>query len=320
MEMFALARSIYLRPVVKGLATWIPGARRLFAHGTGGSNSPRYCYSVWLRHLAMARQSGLNTEPRTVAELGPGDSLGLGLCAVLSGSNRFFALDVVTHAQLERNLAMLDELVGLFVRRTPIPDEAEFPRVTPRLTCYDFPSSVLSENRLTATLAADRLERIRAALRAEPADGLEIRYVSPWYDARVVEEGAVDLVLSQAVLEHVEDLRHAYTAMGRWLRPGGVISACIDFRSHSYARDWNGHWGYSDAMWWVIRGNRPFLINREPLSTHRRLLAESGFTIAYEQKHPGPSALPREQLASRFRGMSDEDLSTQSVFVQAVKG
>jgi hypothetical protein len=73
-------------------------------------------------------------------------------------------------------------------------------------------------------------------------------------------------------------------------------------------------------MWWVIRGNRPFLINREPLSTHRRLLAESGFTIAYEQKHPGPSALPREQLASRFRGMSDEDLSTQSVFVQAVKG
>src|SRR6476659_3956824 len=111
MEMFALARSIYLRPVVKGLATWIPGARRLFAHGTGGSNNPRYCYSVWLRHLAMARQSGLNTEPLTVAELGPGDSLGLGLCAVLSGSNRFFALDVVTHAQLERNLAMLDALV-----------------------------------------------------------------------------------------------------------------------------------------------------------------------------------------------------------------
>ncbi len=320
MEMFALARSIYLRPVVRGLATWIPGARRLFARGTGGSNNPRYCYSVWLRHLAMAHQSGLNTEPLTVAELGPGDSLGLGLCAVLSGSNRYFALDVVTHAQPERNLAMLDALVGLFARRTPIPDEAEFPGVTPRLTCYDFPSSVLSENRLTAALAADRLGRIRAALRGEPADGLEIRYVSPWYDPRVVQEGTVDLVLSQAVLEHVEDLRHAYTAMGRWLRPGGVMSACIDFRSHSYAREWNGHWAYSEAMWWVIRGNRPFLINREPLSTHRRLLAESGFTIVYEQKHPGPSGLPREQLASRFRSMSDEDLSTQSVFVQAVKG
>lgn len=76
---------MYLRPVVRGLATWIPGARRISARGTGGSTDARYCYSVWLRHLVMAHVRGLNTDPHTLAELGPGDSLGTGLCAVLTG-------------------------------------------------------------------------------------------------------------------------------------------------------------------------------------------------------------------------------------------
>jgi len=310
---------MYLKPVLRGLATWIPGARRLFARGTGGSNNSRYCYSVWLRHLVMAQQTGLNTDPRTVAELGPGDSLGTGLCAVLTGADRYLALDVVMHANTERNSVVLEELIELLARRAPIPDESEYPRVDPRLSSYAFPGEILTSERLNRTLAPDRLARIRSALRQGAAEGIEVRYVSRWENTAAVELEAVDLILSQAVLEHVEDLPPTYAAMQRWLRPGGLSSGCIDFRSHTYAREWNGHWGYSDAMWRLIRGNRPFLLNREPLSTHRRLLREAGFAIVYEQSRRNPGGLKRDRLAPRFRHLSDEDLSTQTVFIQAVK-
>lgn len=310
---------MYLKPVLRGLATWIPGARRVFARGTGGSNNARYCYSVWLRHLVMAHQTGLDTDPRTVAELGPGDSLGTGLCAVLTGADRYLALDVVQHANLERNAAVLEELIHLLARRAPIPDESEYPKVDPRLSSYAFPGEILTSERLNRTLAPDRLARVRSALRHGSAEGIEIRYVGRWQSSAVVDLGEVDLILSQAVLEHVEDLPYTYAAMRRWLRPGGLCSSCIDFRSHTYAREWNGHWGYSDATWRLIRGNRPFLLNREPLSTHRRLLREAGFVIAYEQPRRNSGGLQRDRLAGPFRHLSDEDLSTQTVFIQAVK-
>jgi hypothetical protein len=310
---------MYLKPIVRGLATWVPYARKVFAGGTGGSDQARYCYSVWLRHLVMADQSHLDTDPRTVAELGPGDSLGTGLCAVLTGADRYLAFDVVSHANAERNAAVLEQLVEMLKRRDPIPDETEYPRVDPLLPSYAFPASILTEERLSRTLAAPRLNRIRSALRGDSADGIQIRYANRWEDPSVVESATVDLVFSQAVLEHVENLQHTYAAIHRWLRSGGLSSACIDFRCHTLAKQWNGVWGYSDAMWRLIRGNRPFLLNREPLSTHRRLLDQNGLTVVREQARHNSRGLERGQLAERYRHISDEDLTTESVFIQAVR-
>src|SRR3977135_940863 len=41
------------------------------------TQSARYCYSVWLRHLVNAWQQGLHTLPEVVVELGPGSSQGV---------------------------------------------------------------------------------------------------------------------------------------------------------------------------------------------------------------------------------------------------
>ena len=48
-----------LKPILRGLLTYIPAADRRFAKATRGTNSARYCYSVWLRHLVMAHENGL---------------------------------------------------------------------------------------------------------------------------------------------------------------------------------------------------------------------------------------------------------------------
>src|SRR5215831_6082304 len=121
------------RAFAAGLASFLPGASRFTNRASGGTESARYCYSVWLRHLVQAHESGLPTDPKCVAELGPGDSLGIGLAAVLCGADRYIALDAKAHANTERNLKVFDGLVRLFHDRAPIPDDSEWPLTQPKL-------------------------------------------------------------------------------------------------------------------------------------------------------------------------------------------
>jgi len=134
-----------------------------------------------------------------------------------------------------------------------------------------------------------------------------------------MKENSVDMIYSQAVLEHVNDLEHTYRMLSRWLKPGGFMSHQIDFKSHDYAAQWNGHWAYSDLVWNLIRGRRPFLLNRQPHATHVNLLARNGFKVVCDQKTTTTSGITRKQLSRRFQNLSDEDLVTSSSFMQAGK-
>ncbi|MBE3098097.1 MAG: methyltransferase domain-containing protein [Planctomycetes bacterium] len=305
--------------VLRGLATYIPGLHRISAESGKGTVSARYCYSVWLRHLVMAHRSSLSVHPEVVAELGPGDSLGVGLAALLSGASRYFAFDVVRYAHNETNSTVFEELIRLFRARERIPDEAEYPKVEPRLESYEFPHGIMTERRLTEALAEDRLRAIRDALRSENGGALQINYFAPWYDLAALAPASVDMILSQAVLEYVDNLPQAYAAFYRWLAPGGMASLVIDYKSHGIAETWDGHWAYSDLAWRLMRGKRSYYLNREPHSTHARLLQAAGLTLVREARTGRPPETPRGRLAARFRGMSEQDRTTASAFIQAVK-
>jgi hypothetical protein len=301
-----------------GMATFIPGVGAVFGRGAGDTSQARYCYSVWLRHLVTAAAHGLKIPPGTVAEIGPGSSLGIGLAALLSGAERYHAFDVVEHAQVKRNLEVLDELIGLFKLRAAIPGQDEFPEVHPVLQNYAFPGHLLSDELLKATLSEERLKRIRHSVRNQADAKPMVSYRTRWLDERAVERESVDLLLSQAVLEHIDDLPAMYGAMRLWIKPDGFISHAIDFRAHSTARSWDGHWRYRDFLWRLLRGHRAYLLNREPYSTHLRLLAENGFTTVACQTATAPSAAVRKKLAPRFRNLTDQDLATPSAVIQAV--
>lgn len=293
----------------------LPGLRAYTCRGSGGTCSARYCYSVWLRHLIRLHENALPTSFASVAELGPGDSIGIGLAAVLSGTDRYIALDVKAHANPETNLRIFDELVALFRARAPLPDDAEFPLMQPKLPRYDFPDHLLSDPWLSVSLAEPRLSCIRDAIRGQRGP-IDISYVAPWYEPSVVEEDSVEFLFSQAVLEHVDDLDTAYAAMQRSLKPGGIMSHSIDFSSHNVTRTWNGHWTLSDRAWRLVRGDRPYLINREPLSRHLALLQEYGFDVVkVESRRDAVSRSFRR--ASRFRSISDDDVRTRGAFVVA---
>lgn len=312
---------MHLKSVARGLLTWVPPVEKLIAKSTRGTDSARYCYSVWLRHLVLAHESGLDTDPRSVAELGPGDSLGIGLAALLTGANHYAGLDIFEYAGAARNAAVLDGLIDLFAARSPIPDSNEFPDVKPYLPSYEFPRRILSEERLVRALAPERVSAIRRALDhlGDESGAVSMVYRAPWFDASVVRPDSIDMVYSQAVLEHVDDLDTTYEALAAWVRPGGFVSHEISFYSHKLTPEWNGHWTISAPVWKLIRGRRPYLLNREPASAHIRLVKHSGLRIVNEVPVRVKSDVARERLARRFRTLTDEDLTTKSLFLQAVK-
>jgi SAM-dependent methyltransferase len=304
------------KAILSGLATYLPGYD--YMRATGGTDSARYCYSVWLRHLILTREiGGRPSIPESVAELGPGDSIGIGLAALLSGVERYYALDVVRYSDLSSNLKIFDELLSLFGNREAVPAEDEFPSLNPKLDGYEFPVQLLDDAALERALHPARVADIRRSIEQADDKDSRISYRAPWADPSLIETDSVDLIYSQAVLEHVDDLPGVYSAMRRWLKPTGMLSHQIDYRCHGKADHWNGHWTYSDSVWKIVVGKRPYLLNRVPHSEHVRLLQENGFSVIGERLVRQPSALQARNLARRFRGISEQDLTTSGAFVLA---
>ncbi len=286
-------------------------------------HSPRYCYSVWLRHLMLAMRNGVRTIPTNVVELGPGASQGVGLAALLSGSQRYTSVDVVDYDFANRNAALLDSLIELFDSRACIPGPDEFPHLEPSLTSYQFPHDVLSETHLCRSLHPRRLHSIRAACRqpGTKQHGISISHhvlelVSPPFAAHLA-----DAIISQGVLLYVPDLDQQYRFMSECLRPGGFMSHQNDysiFPSFPRAPHWNSHWGCSDVLWNLAKRKQLFVINREPHSSHLQLMKKYGFDVICDQQIRR-RGIERNKLARRYRELSDDDLLTRSAFVIAVK-
>ena len=309
-----------IKQLIKGMTTFIPGAYSFFCRErAGATESARYCYSVWLRHLVMADSNGLSTNLKTIAELGPGESIGIGLAALISGAEKYYAFDIVDYATAQKNIEIYDELVSLFRNKEDISGEDEFPGTEPYLSSYTFPSHILTDDRLNAALDDHRLEFIRQSVADVNISGSIIQYKVPWYDSNIVEKASIDMIFSQAVLEHIDELKLAYQRMYSWLRPTGFMSHSIDFKSHGSADEWNGHWTYSDFTWKLIKGKRPYLINRLPHSQHIKLMNEAGFKVVYDVTHQLSSRINSHDLAPRFRNIQQDDLITSSAFIQSSK-
>ena len=121
--------------------------------------SARYCYAVWFRHLVTLYEHGLKGPLSTIAEIGPGQTLGVGLCGILTGAETYHATDVQRMRSLEADMHVLDELIEMFQNRQPIPDENEFPEARPRLKSYSFPSHLFPEDYERHLLSGQRLSQ-----------------------------------------------------------------------------------------------------------------------------------------------------------------
>lgn len=312
--------SVRVRPVslATGILTSLPGGNALIQQRRdrqGGTFSAEYCYSVWLRHLMFAHEVGaIQGVPPVVAELGPGNSLGAGLAALLSGAEQYHAFDLVRHGDLGHNLVVLDALVALFRSHAVV--------VGGPSDVWDFPSHIVTDQILARALDPERVEALRTRLLSldeANAGSDSLTYNTPWYEPGVLTPDSVDMIFSVSVLEHVDNLAHTYQAAYQWLRPGAIMAHRIDFGAHKHATPWNGHWAISHPLWQIMRGRRPYFVNRQPYSDHADLMRRSGFEIVREVRHIDHGGIQRSQLAVEFQAISDEDLATRSAYVVARK-
>lgn len=300
------------RHIILGILTRVPilNAWRQRHASTGGSNSARYCYSVWFRHLMLLDRCGFKISGAKIGELGPGDSLGIGLAGLLSGAAHYVGLDIVAYSAKADLEKILDELLLLYSQKERVPDDTEFPRVRPRIDSYELPRHLIDWPNLPV-----KSEEIRSQIRIGMNNVSLLSYKAPWTSLPHIAESSLDLIFSQAVLEHVDSLEETYRAMFAWLKPGGYASHMIDFTAHGLSPFWNGHWAYSDGPWKLVRGKREFLLNREPLSTHLILAKKVGFELLLTKREQASHGLEAPALAPRFRNMDATDALTSSVLL-----
>lgn len=298
--------------ISKGVLTWVPiisYLRRLQSR-TGGTDNARYCYGVWLRHLVRLSHHGFDVRGAKVGELGPGDSIGCGIAAVLSGADSYVGLDAVPYSQRANLEHLLDELYELFKAQAPVPDQTELSRVRPNLSSYEFPREVVDLSDLEI-----RAQTLRSEIRNGLTNGPLLSYRAPWFSANEIAANSLDLIFSQSVMEYVFPIETTYQSLSRWVKPGGFCSNAIDFSAMYLSPYWNGHWEYSNWEWRLVRGCREFFLNREPMSSQVNCAKAADFEIIEIEAEAGSGGLPTSDLAPRYRSMSAEDLETRGALI-----
>ena len=302
--------------VARGLQTYLPGTNRHWRR-TGGTNRSPYCYEVFLKHLTLCYEAGMRRIPDSIAEIGPGDSIGIGLAALIVGSTRYHALDVVPYSLSGDNERILSELVQYFGERRPNPSWG-WPNYDHMMDDRFFPSRILNHRLLGKSMHPGRLQKIEAALRGAPSDPIRVAYHCPWTSSDAIEPESVDWLYSQSVMEHVDDVETAYRSMHVWLKRGGFLSHQIDLRSHGLYDQWNGHWGVPRWQWHLVRGRRAYLINRLPCSVHSRLIRKL-FEVRTELLLEDEGGIPDRDFRPPFDTLEPRDRRTAGYFVVAVK-
>lgn len=124
---------------------------------------------------------------------------------------------------------------------------------------------------------------------------------------------SVDLVISRAVLEHVNDLQASFFDMYTALKPGGIALHLVDLKSHGLHRS-NPLDFLSWSPWlWSLMYSAKGVPNRLRVNTYRQTVAKSGLQLI--SLMPTVYAPPtdvravRSSLAKPFRTLTDEDLS-----------
>lgn len=214
-------------------------------------------------------------EGMRVLELGPGATLGTGLLLVGLGARCYQAVDAFPLAAA-----------------TP----SDFYRA---LIAADLPEG------------ADRM-RMGTALDALAGGGEgPIRYtVDPAFDVvRAVGDQRFDLVVSNAMFEHVEDVERTIAAVSAVAAPGALFVAMVDFQTHSrWVReaDPNNIYRYGEGLYRLLAF--PGQPNRRRPDDYVGALSRHGWTGT--AVHPVDVAAPAYQaltagaLDTAFRGAS----------------
>ena len=286
---------------------------------TEGSCDARYCYSVWMRHLKFYYELRRDI-PQTVIEFGPGDTIGIGLMALLCGAREYYGLDFKYYEGNRKIFQIFHTLLNMLQQKKDIPGDDEFPFCEPKLKSYKFPEEILTDEVLGRSLDAERIEEIRRNIQQfkDGKDSDMIHFMAPWWKSDIKQVKG-DFIFSQAVFEHIDAYNYAHEIIGNMVNQGGVVSHQIDFSCHACADKWNGHWSYNRIIWKMVYGSRPYFLNRAPLHNHIRALQRSGVKIKKVIRRRGNDGISLHELCRECSNINERDFVTRSAYIIGVK-
>jgi hypothetical protein len=312
--------------VAKGLATYVPFAYRTFGQRQmSESVTADYCYHVWLKHLVLANSVTAMGVPGSVLEIGPGDCLGAGIAALLSGADSYTGVDARPFARTSaavaaHNLAVAKSLTEKLRKRSDA-RAMGWPDFRSQLDETGFPSRLLDDAQLARSLDGSRLAEIMKSIRSFAAGGGDrrISYHAPLQNSSDVAPASVDFIFSHAVLPHIADLKSVMARAYEWLRQNGVMSHQFGQDSCGITATWDGHRAFSERTWRVIVGARPFLLNRFPVSSILQIIDGAGFRVLKVERNYREPTLSRRDLSPAWRDQPDEELRTVGAMIHAMK-
>lgn len=219
---------------------------------------------------------------KVILEYGPGDLPGVAMLLVAKGARKAYCVDRFSLVSIDKkSLAVINCLAaGL--------SGVERQRLLACLANSDTPKQVFS---------ADHIEYL---VRPNGLSGMD---------------EAVDLVISRAVLEHVNDLEATFADMVRAMRPGSLSLHQVDLKSHGLHRTNSLDFLEYPQWLWSLMYSHKGVPNRYRVDRYRELLGKLPLEVldfhatTLFNKDDVKNIYLR--LAEPFRGISPEDLAWQ---------
>lgn len=241
----------------------------------------RKCFYEYFQMLNVAPEKIHDfLENKRILEYGPGNITGVGLLMYAHGAEQVICVDRFPLVSMtQKNIDVLRNLIdGL--------EEKERARVMLAFNEKDNPASGFASH------------SIKYLVRKSGLSGL-------------VKD--VDIIISRAVLEHVNDLGATFKDMHNALHDSGMAIHQVDLKSHGLHRNNPLDFlTWPSRVWSLMYGHKG-VPNRWRVDKYRQVIAEQGFhvmtlspTVLAEKTD---MAAVRPYLATSFRTISDEDLS-----------
>lgn len=272
-----------IRHVAQNTLLYLPGTRKLqqSISTTGAMNEP-YVMSGWAQDVIEACQlAGVEVVGATMAEVGPGHSLGVAVALLLAGAKRIHAVDVKRFADPSNP--------------EPFRGVVEFCR----------------QNGQIHGEMSDLKELLKRLEYSIVGDG------GGW----PIADGTLDVVYSYFSGEHLRTPGSVLDETLRVLRPGGVCIHAIDLRDHfNIDSNWLNFLYHEPWLYEAMTSNRGKWCNRFRSPQWREIFAEKFEIVLFrEGTEPIPAHFKPEKIASPFKKFDLKTLSVSKVWVVAKK-
>lgn len=239
------------------------------------------CFDDYFEQIGVAKSEQTNyLQGKRILEYGPGDVPGVAVLMVSHGADQVVCVDRFPMVRMSpKNV----QIVKIMLERLPSPvrerAEACFKQATHPESGFD-------------------PKHIDYFVRPSGLSGLE---------------NEVDLVISRAVLEHVNDLPATFRDMYAALKPGGIAMHQVDLKSHGLHRQNPLDFLNWPTWLWSLMYSAKGVPNRLRVDAYRDAVAQSGLEVVAMK--PTVLASPddvrsiRPSLAAPFKKLSEEDLS-----------